>query len=244
MDTPGWTSDPADQKGALTCAQYTSQKICVGGMPVKGMEWQMGKKSNRPEENCCACGKGQALETPTRKATTAKPTAAQGQHWMTIDLGKVRSVHGAVVEGGVGVKAYNVRHSLDGELWADVPGDFAGTNDAETKVRLEFKSCVQARYVRLVPRGFVGHLSLHAAVLPCEKAEPATEACADTPGWTSDAYGKDGLRCADYKTQDICAGGVPLKGMEWHMSRKENNPENNCCACGKGKALHPVPAAA
>ena len=52
--------------------------------------------------------------------------------------------------------------------------------------------------------------------------------CIDTPGWKNPRFG-----CNHYESKGWCQGGSVV--FEWTIGKKFNNPEDNCCVCGKGK---------
>ena len=52
----------------------------------------------------------------------------------------------------------------------------------------------------------------------------------DTTGFSNG----HGHGCASYDAH-WCADGKAKSGMEWTLGKKFNFPENNCCACGKGR---------
>merc|ERR1711957_991391 len=58
--------------------------------------------------------------------------------------------------------------------------------------------------------------------------------CEDTPGW-SNARQSGGVvsTCADYSADGWCCDGGACPGQEWALGSYYNNPEQNCCACGK-----------
>jgi len=95
---------------------------------------------------------------------SAKKNSA-GQ-WMQIDLGKVKSVAGTVIEPRVGngqyVTAYTVKYSTDGRKWHAVPGTHFGL---KKQTRSLFRKAIRARYVRLIAQKWKGHISMRAALL-------------------------------------------------------------------------------
>ena len=67
---------------------------------------------------------------------------------------------------------------------------------------------------------------------------PASSACTDTPGWNNGystrARNGHGFDCAFYAgAGNACAGGIAKPGFAWTLGPMFNNPELNCCACGK-----------
>jgi len=98
---------------------------------------------------------------------SAKKNSA-GQ-WMQIDLGKVKSVAGTVIEPRVGngqyVTAYTVKYSTDGRRWHAVAGTYYGRKGR--KVTSLFPKKVTARYVRLIVQKWQGHISMRADAVIC-----------------------------------------------------------------------------
>eukprot|EP00808_Paulinella_micropora_P017653 g14251.t1 len=56
------------------------------------------------------------------------------------------------------------------------------------------------------------------------------DGCVDTEGWTN-GYSKT---CIDFVNQGFCKDGSPTPGNSFLMGSNFNNPEKNCCTCGKG----------
>ena len=53
--------------------------------------------------------------------------------------------------------------------------------------------------------------------------------CTDTPSWTN-GYGRD----CKYYGEHWCENGAVKPGQDYAFEAIYNNPENNCCVCGKG----------
>ena len=67
----------------------------------------------------------------------------------------------------------------------------------------------------------------------------------DTPDWyngCSCANGGQGLTCEEYVSKGWCADGAVVSGQEWALGAQFNYPEQNCVACGKGKAIAITPS--
>ena len=97
--------------------------------------------------------------------------------WMQIDLETSSSVVGIVGQGrrGAGrwVQNYTVKYSLDGNSWADVSGEFdSAYDDSGTKKKAIFAQPIRARYVRIYPTRYRGHISMRAAVIVAEPITP------------------------------------------------------------------------
>ena len=79
-------------------------------------------------------------------------------------------------------------------------------------------------YTRVSLRG--AHLGVPGRYMTATNAT-----CADTPNWENTYE----LTCASFSV-DFCSGGSPLPGKETYMGQQFGFPEENCCACGKGKS--------
>ncbi|CAK0892174.1 unnamed protein product [Prorocentrum cordatum] len=91
--------------------------------------------------------------------------------WMQMDLGASVTVSGVVTQGRANwnqwVTSYEVATSLDGKHWKDISGRFAGNSDRSTKVKAMLPSPQLARYIRIKPQAWHGHMSMRAAALTC-----------------------------------------------------------------------------
>jgi len=61
-----------------------------------------------------------------------------------------------------------------------------------------------------------------------ESGPVATASCTDTADWTN-GFGKN---CSTYASE-YCENGGAKSGSHWTLGQKFNQPEANCCACGK-----------
>lgn len=105
--------------------------------------------------------------------------------WMQLDMGRVLPVAGVVtqgrrVEGYAGpyrgylqwVTLYRVSVSVNGYSWTAVAGPsgkemFEGNRDGDSKEARLFSHEVLARYVRINPIEWTGHMTMRAAVVAC-----------------------------------------------------------------------------
>jgi len=85
------------------------------------------------------------------------------------------------------------------------------------------------------------------AAPPAAKTAPvASGTCQDTTGWTNLAAAckeqghteekgcmTQGWGCKGYE-EFWCRSGQAIKGFEWTLGARFNEPEKNCCECGKG----------
>ena len=95
--------------------------------------------------------------------------ANKAGEWIQLDLGKVQMVAGTVIQPrGTNyqyVTEYTVSTSVDGNSWTSVPGVHQGHATELKEVRFPNGAVVRARYVRLIVKAWVGHVSLRADVL-------------------------------------------------------------------------------
>ena len=89
-----------------------------------------------------------------------------------IDLGSTTTIRGVVTQGrgdaGQWVTAFTVQVSTDGATFADVDGGatFTGNTNYLSQVTNTFAATVQARYVKIFPKGWSGgRLAMRAGVL-------------------------------------------------------------------------------
>jgi hypothetical protein len=94
--------------------------------------------------------------------------------WLQIDLEEKKDVVGVATQGRTWgnqwVTTYKVSVSDDGKDFTEVECGriFDGNTDSNTKVRNYFTTPVKARYIRVHPMTWVGHISLRMGVLICE----------------------------------------------------------------------------
>jgi hypothetical protein len=103
------------------------------------------------------------------------PKFSRVGEYMQIDTGEVQSLAGVVTQGRRDqpwwVTSLAVHVSSDGEHWTPLQCgvQFPANKDQNTKVRIEFRKPVMARYVRLLPDTWVGAIGLRASVIVCER---------------------------------------------------------------------------
>jgi hypothetical protein len=95
--------------------------------------------------------------------------------FVIMDTGDVQSIAGVVTQGRRGynqwVTSFKVSVSADGDSWQMVHCGrvFKGNKDQNTKLKTEFDYPVRARFVKIEPQTWQGHLSMRAGVLICER---------------------------------------------------------------------------
>ena len=122
-----------------------------------------------------------------------KNTNKELREWLQMDLGKVMNVSGVVTQargpglagaGGYGqlVTAYRVKHSNDAITWTPVYNNefsFLGNSskdDINKKIGREFLNPISARYIRIYPEAFEGHISMRAGLLTLDSLTPTAAA--------------------------------------------------------------------
>ena len=120
-----------------------------------------------------------------------KNTNKELREWLQMDLGKVMNVAGVVTQargpglnglGGYGqlVTAYRVKYSNDAITWTPVDNNdfsFLGNSSKDNikkKIGREFLKPISARYIRIYPEAFEGHISMRAGLLTLDSVTEAT----------------------------------------------------------------------
>jgi len=89
---------------------------------------------------------------------------------MQIDLGDETIVAGVVTQGRSestqGMTEFAVKYSMDNMDWSDINSDLQGSTSGEHLTQ-EFPSMVMARYIRIFPQNWEGHISMRAGLLVC-----------------------------------------------------------------------------
>eukprot|EP00960_Hanusia_phi_P062612 765213-Hanusia_phi.AAC.3 len=95
--------------------------------------------------------------------------------WMQIDGGQVQGIAGVMTQGrhdmDQWVTLFEVEVSEDGDKWIEVECGriFDGNSDRDSKELAVFLKPVIARFVRIYPLDWKGHMSMRAAILLCER---------------------------------------------------------------------------
>ncbi|CAK0892175.1 unnamed protein product, partial [Prorocentrum cordatum] len=116
--------------------------------------------------------------------------------WMQMDLGAAMSVRGVVTQGRANwnqwVTKYQVATSLDGTHWQTIGGTYTGNRDRSSKVKGMFAASELARYVRIKPQKWHGHMSMRAGVLTCAAPVKAASVSCDASSsiWVNEPENK------------------------------------------------------
>ncbi|XP_071850611.1 lactadherin-like isoform X1 [Apostichopus japonicus] len=95
------------------------------------------------------------------------------EQWIQVDFGSPRQVTGVLLQGrGAGccnqwVTSFRILFSNDGEIFYSTP-TIEGTFDRHTVARRYLDRPIVARYVRLNPITYFGHITLRFDLLGCE----------------------------------------------------------------------------
>jgi hypothetical protein len=130
---------------------------------------------------------------------------AQANHvgeWIQLDNGKLGSISGVITQGRKDadqwVKSFKVKYKDESGSWWDVDGKtFSGNVDKNSKVTTTFSKPVRARYIRIYPQTFHGHMSMRADMFAGDTRTNDTSALGDLPysahsssgNWGGDAIG-------------------------------------------------------
>ena len=93
-------------------------------------------------------------------------------HWIQLDNGKIGSISGVITQGRKDydqwVKSYKVKYKDESGSWWDIDGKtFPGNTDRDTKVTTTFSKPVRARYIRIYPQTWHGHISMRTDMIAC-----------------------------------------------------------------------------
>lgn len=122
--------------------------------------------------------------------------------WIQLDNGKIGSISGVITQGrgdyDQWVKTFKVKYKDESGSWWDIDGKtFPGNSDRSTKVTTTFSKPVRARYIRIYPQTWHGHISMRADMIAGDTNTDKTPALGDLPysnhkssaNWGGDAIG-------------------------------------------------------
>ena len=122
--------------------------------------------------------------------------------WYQLDNGVVGKITGVAIKGrataGQWVTGFKVKSKGATGTWTDVDGGkiYTGNTDMTTQVDVTFDAPVDARYIRIYPQTWNGHMSLRADIVAGETRTNKTPTIIDVPysGHTSSGnYGGDAI---------------------------------------------------
>ena len=95
--------------------------------------------------------------------------------WYQIDSVVSISIGGILIQGRYNcdqwVTKFKISHSNDGVKWTNILKIFNGSTDRDTKINVVFDAPIKARFVRIHPQKWHGHISLRADLLWVENYE-------------------------------------------------------------------------
>ena len=122
--------------------------------------------------------------------------------WIQLDNGKLGSISGVITQGRKDydqwVKSFKVKYKDESGSWWDVDGKtFPGNSDRNAKVTTTFSKPVRARYIRIYPQTWNGHISMRADMIAGDTNTDKSPALGDLPysnhkssaNWGGDAIG-------------------------------------------------------
>lgn len=123
--------------------------------------------------------------------------------WYQIDNGVVGKVTGVAIKGRKDhdqwVKTFKVKYKGADGIWKDVDSGkvYTGNTDRDTQVDVSFDTPVEARYIRIYPQTWNGHMSLRADIVAGKTRTNKTPTIVDLPysghtssgNWGGDAIG-------------------------------------------------------
>ncbi|XP_031562905.1 uncharacterized protein LOC116298543 [Actinia tenebrosa] len=109
------------------------------------------------------------------------------EQWLQVDFGKIAKIIKIATQGrqdaNQWVKSYTLSYSRDGVFWNMLPEVLRGNSDRSTVVSHNLKRVIYARYLRIHPRSWQGHISMRAEVYGCTSGfQVPTESCLSALG--------------------------------------------------------------
>jgi hypothetical protein len=106
--------------------------------------------------------------------------------WIQLDNGKLGSISGVITQGRKDydqwVSSYKVKYKDESGSWWDIDGKiFPGNVDKDSKVTTTFSEPVRARYIRIYPQAWHGHISMRADIIAGYTNTDKTPALGDLP---------------------------------------------------------------
>ena len=106
--------------------------------------------------------------------------------WIQLDNGKVGSISGIVTQGrkdaAQWVKSFKVKYKDGSGSWWDIDGKtFPGNVDKSSKVITTFSKPVRARYIRIYPQTWNGHMSMRADMIAGDTNTNQSPSVGDLP---------------------------------------------------------------
>lgn len=168
------------------------------------------------------------LDSPQAWSANAN---SPGTVWYQMDNGKFATISGIAIKGRKDadqwVKTFTVKYRQN-NMWKSVDGGatFEGNTDRDTQVVVAFSTPVNARYIRIYPQTYQGHISLRAALVTNSTNNGSNYGLLDVSGDNRDASSwwannddpnwhprKGGLNSS---TGWHPRSGAPTDGSEWH----------------------------
>ena len=169
--------------------------------------------------------------------------------WIQLDNGKLGSISGIITQGRKNadqwVKSFRVKYKDESGSWWDVDGKtFPGNSDRNTKVTTTFSKPVRARYIRIYPQTWKGHMSMRADMFAGDTHTNNLSALGDLPysnhsssaNWSDNKIGVS--HGAGRLDSSRSWSAKKNKNTEWYQL-SVNNPINVAGVAMKGRPDHP-----
>ena len=165
--------------------------------------------------------------------------------WIQLDNGKMGSISGVITQGRKDadqwVKSFKVKYKDESGSWWDIDGKtFPGNTDRNTKTTTTFSKPVRARYIRIYPQEWHGHISMRADMIGGSTNTDKTPALGDLPysghsssaNWGGDAIGTS--HGAGRLDSGRAWSALHNKNTEWYQL-SVSNPINVAGVAMKGR---------
>lgn len=111
------------------------------------------------------------VKTGSKTGSWSAKSNDKGQ-WIQVDLSKVSKITGIVTQGrqdyNQWVTKYDVQHSYDGVTFSNY-GSLLGNTDRNTKIGHILKPAITARFIRIRPTSWYGHISMRFDIVGCSE---------------------------------------------------------------------------
>ena len=217
FDEPGWFN----REG--TCDTYRENGWCVGGEMVGDGMMKQGFEYDYPESKCCGCGGGCSDEpgwSHPENGMTCRDYLDQGY---CTGYGFLQNTP-EEMRGEAGTKCCGCGKG-GWTVCVDMPGwdNGNGMNCRDYKL---MGYC----YGTTMNMEFTGMYGGAANNNPNEWCCACGGGCPQDMSWSD----PEGLTCKDYTDRGYCNGYGFNEGYGMYSGPGKNNPEMNCCMCGKG----------
>ena len=171
-------------KSGTTCIVEEGESESGGSPEVRNVPESMRSASSVRSGEAIGVGHGRGRIDSPQGWSAQNNTIGE---WYQIDNGKIANITGVVIQGRKNadqwVTTFRVKYRGSGETWSDMDSGaiYTGNADRDTKVEVTFTTPVNARYIRIYPETWNGHMSLRAGIISSSTNANETATIVDVP---------------------------------------------------------------